>query len=119
VTFVPARGHDLCVMAQLPPDLEALGEALTRATANAAALRRHRMAIRRRFAACVLAGLAVFAVMAPSPLGSAVHTQVAEQLAAAPAYGITYRCDRPHRNSGYLPPSCEVAEMAQPQAARQ
>jgi hypothetical protein len=32
---------------------------------------------------------------------------------------MTYRCDRPHRNSGYLPPSCEVAEMAQPQAARQ
>jgi hypothetical protein len=106
-------------MAELPPDLERLGDALTHATTRAAALRRHRIELRRRFAACLLAGLFVFAVMAPSPLGNAVHIEGVEQLAAAPAYAVTYRCDRPHSNTGYLPPSCEVAEMAQPQAARQ
>jgi hypothetical protein len=106
-------------MADLPPDLERLGDALTHATTRATALRRHRIELRRRFAGSLLAGLAVFAVMAPSPLGSAVHIEGVEQLAAAPAYAVTYPCDRPRANGGYLPPSCEVSETAQPQAAHE
>jgi hypothetical protein len=107
-------------MAQLPPDLEALGDALTRATAHAAALRRHRIDVRRRVAASVVAGLAVFAAMTPSPLGSAEKINPLHQFAAAPAFAsAAYGCDRPKGNLGYLPVSCEQAGPVQPQAARQ
>src|SRR5262249_35803076 len=99
VTFRPWTVHHLDVMADLPPVLERLGAALTPATTRATALRRHRIELRRRFAASLLAGLFVFAVMAPSPLGSAVHIEGVEQLAAAPAYAVTHHCDRPHSNT--------------------
>ena len=46
-------------MAELPPDLEALGEALMRATARAGALRRHRMLLRRKLLASLGAGMVV------------------------------------------------------------
>jgi hypothetical protein len=106
-------------MAELPPDLEALGDALTHATTRATALRRHRIDISRRVAACVAAGLVVFAAAAPSRLGSA-EIQIVQRFAAAPAYGAErYGCDRPQANGGYLPPSCEISTPLQPQAARE
>jgi hypothetical protein len=104
-------------MAEMPPDLEALGDALTRATANAAAARRHRVALRRRLAACVAAGMVVFATMTPSHLGSADNVNIFTQFAAAPAMASGFGCDRPRGPGGYLPQGCEVGKV-QPQAAR-
>jgi hypothetical protein len=104
-------------MAELPPDLEALGDALTRATERAAALRRHRVALRRRLAACVVAGMAVFATMTPSHLGGGDDTHLLQQFAAAPAFASGFGCDRPRGRGGNLPEGCEVGKV-QPQAAR-
>jgi hypothetical protein len=104
-------------MAEMPPDLEALGDALTRAAARAAAVRQHRLALRRRLAACVAAGMLVFATMTPSHLGSADNANLLEQFAAAPALASGFGCDRPRGPGGYLPQGCEVGKV-QPQAAR-
>jgi hypothetical protein len=105
-------------MADLPPDLEALGEALTRATTRAAASRRHRVDLRRRLALCVAAGVVVFAAMTPSHLGSADNVQLLQRFAAAPALASGYDgCDRPRGHDGYMPHSCQAARL-QPQAAR-
>ena len=58
-------------MAELPPDLDRLGRALTHATAHAAARRDARIDRRRRLVGCLMAGLLVFAAMTPSHLGPA------------------------------------------------
>jgi hypothetical protein len=107
-------------MAHLPPDLEALGDALTHATTRAAALRRHRIDVSRRVAACVAAGLVVFAAAAPSRLGSA-EVRIVQRFASVQtnAGARDYGCDRPQANGGYLPPSCEISTPLQPQAARE
>ncbi len=106
-------------MAELPPDLEALGDALTRATSHAAAVRRHRIDLRRKLALCVAAGVVVFAAMTPSHLGNGDQVQLLRQFAAAPAFasGSYDGCDRPRGHSGYMPQTCDVARL-QPQAAR-
>jgi hypothetical protein len=104
-------------MGELPPDLESLGEALTRATTVAAAQRRHRLDVRRRVAACVAAGMVVFAAMTPSPLGSADQINLLQQFAAVPALASGFGCDRPRGKGGNLPQGCEVGQV-QPQAAR-
>jgi hypothetical protein len=104
-------------MAEMPPDLEALGDALTRATARAAAVREHRNALRRRLAASVAAGMIVFAAMTPSQLSSADRVPFLEQFAAAPAMASGFGCDRPRGDGGYLPQGCDVGKV-QPQAAR-
>jgi hypothetical protein len=106
-------------MAQLPPDLEALGDALTRAAADAVAARRHRVALRRRVAACVAAGLVVFAAMTPSHLGGGDEGRLLQQLASVStlADGGGFGCDRPRGDGGSLPEGCDVGKI-QPQAAR-
>jgi hypothetical protein len=104
-------------MAELPPDLEALGDALTRATARADALRRHRAALRRRLVASVAACVVVFAAMTPSHLGSADQVPLVGQFATAPAAASSFGCDRPRGHGAYRSPDCD-ARKAQPQAAR-
>jgi len=104
-------------MPDLPPDLEALGDALTRATERAGARRRHRIGMRRRLPASVAAGLAVFAAMTPSRLASADQVPLLRQFTTAPAVASGPGCDRPRGHGGYLPQGCEGAEP-QPRAAR-
>jgi hypothetical protein len=101
-------------MAELPPDLDSLGDALTRAVA----VRRRRVDRRRRLAACVASGLLVFAATAPGRLGSGEQGSVLRQFAAVPAFATGgMGCDRPHGASGSLPQGCDVGRL-QPQAAR-
>jgi hypothetical protein len=104
-------------MAELPPDLEALGDALTRATANAGALRRHRILLRRKLLASLGAGMVVFAAMTPSQLGSADQVPFLQQFATAPAAASSFGCDRPRGHAGYRAPDCD-AHAPQPQAAK-
>jgi hypothetical protein len=104
-------------MAELPPDLEALGDALTRAATDAVAVRRHRVARRRKLAACVAAGFAVFAAMTPSHLGSGDQGRLLQQLASVPAFATGFGCDRPRGEGGSLPEGCDLGKV-QPQAAR-
>ena len=104
-------------MAELPPDLEALGDALTRATARAGVLRRHRAAVRRRVLAGIGAGIVVFAAMTPSRLGTSDQVPFLQQFTTAPAAASSFGCDRPRGHAAYLAPDCD-AGPAQPQAAR-
>jgi len=104
-------------MAELPPDLEALGDALTRATGRAGALRRHRVLLRRKLLASLGAGLVVFAAMTPSQLGTADQVPFLQQFATAPAAASSFGCDRPRGHAAYLAPDCD-AHAPQPQAAR-
>jgi hypothetical protein len=104
-------------MAELPPDLEALGDALTRAAARTAAVRRRRVEVRRRLAACVVAGTLVFAAMTPSQLSTAEKVNAVQQFASVLALDSGVGCDRPRGMGGSLPQGCEVGPP-QPQAAR-
>src|SRR3954471_3616944 len=80
---------------QLPPDLERLGTTLTAATARAVAVRRHRIEVRRRIAACLAVGLVVFAA-SPTHLGPA-QTPGGGLLMLQDAYGnVPDPCDPPH-----------------------
>lgn len=106
-------------MAELPPDLEALGDALTRAAESAVAARRRRAERRRRLAVCVVAGLAVFAATTPSQLGGGDRANLLQQLASVPTIGYGFGCDRPRGEGGALPQGCVVGNgKPQPQAAR-
>jgi hypothetical protein len=101
-------------MAELPPDLDALGDALTRAVA----VRRRRVDRRRRLLACVTAGLLVFAATAPGRLGSAQEGGVLQQLASVPVLASGgMGCDRPHGDGALLPQGCDIGKL-QPRAAR-
>jgi hypothetical protein len=105
-------------MSELPPDLDALGEALTRAASASERARRRRVALRRRVAICAVAGLAVFAMTTPSPLGTGVtstHLQLAS-LSMTPL-DSSMGCDRPHGGGAELSDGCSSGEP-QPQAAR-
>jgi hypothetical protein len=75
------------------------------------------VALRRRLAACVAAGMLVFATMTPSHLGSGEEAHLLQQFAAAPAFASGFGCDRPRGQGGNLPQGCEVGKV-QPQAAR-
>jgi hypothetical protein len=101
-------------MAELPPDLDSLGDALTRAVGR----RRHRIERRRLLALCVAAGLAVFAAT-PTHLGSAEQSSLVQQLASVPALGAGgLGCDRPRGDNGNLPEGACDDGSVQPQAAR-
>src|SRR3954469_20427872 len=104
-------------MAELPPDLEALGDALTRATARAGALRRRRMLLRRKLLASIGAGIVVFAAMTPSQLGNSDQASFLQQFTTAPAAASSFGCDRPRGHAAYRAPDCD-AHAPQPQAAR-
>ncbi len=108
-------------MAELPPDLERLGNALTDAASRAVAARRRRAHLGRRLAACVAAGVLVFAAMTPSHLGTAEFSAngLIELASIAGADGqLGGGCDRPHGAGGryfQVPTGCVIARP-QPQA---
>ncbi len=103
-------------MADLPPDLDRLGRALTHATAHAAGRREARLARRRRLVGSVLAGLLVFATMTPTHLGTADRPDFL-QLALAPAAAAA-PCDIPRgQRFHYYLEACNE-NGPQPQAAR-
>ena len=104
-------------MAELPPDLETLGDALTRATTRAGALRRHRVLMRRKLLASIGAGLVMFAAMTPSQLGTSDQVPFLQQFATAPAAASSFGCDLPRGHAAYWAPDCD-AQPPQPQAAR-
>jgi hypothetical protein len=104
-------------MAELPPDLEALGETLTRAAARASALRRQRMLLRRKLLASLGAGMIVFAAMTPNQLGNSDQVPFLQHFTTAPAAASSFGCDRPRGHAAYRAPDCD-AHAPQPQAAR-
>jgi hypothetical protein len=90
-------------MAELPPDLERLGDVLTEATTRAVQTRRRSLNVARRLAACLAAGMLVFAAT-PSHLGPG-HDPSAGPLGLArvdSAYGSIRGgpCDPPHGAGG-------------------
>ena len=90
-------------MAELPPDLERLGETLTAATTRAVEVRRRPLRITRRLAACLAAGILVFAATTPSRLGPAqAPVDLLEFAAVDSAYGSVHSgpCDPPHGAPG-------------------
>ena len=84
---------------ELPPDLDRLGTTLTEATARATQARHRRHTRTRRLAACVAAGVLVFAAM-PGQLGPAQPPSggLLSLASVDEAYGTTQRgpCDPPH-----------------------
>jgi hypothetical protein len=106
----------------LPPDLDRLGEALTRATARAAAIRRARRMFAARLAACVVAAVMVFAATAPSRLGHADMAFPPDSggvaFTSAVEGTLAVGCDRPHgvvAQSEGAPGDCTI-RRPQPQA---
>ncbi len=110
-------------MGDLPPDLERLGDALTNATSGEVAARRHRWIMSRRFAACLAAGVLVFAFTAPSRLVSS--DSVTQRFpvafvgaAVARADVLLGPCDVPHGGNGryfQAPSGCQIT-LPPPQA---
>ncbi len=83
--------------APLPPDLERLGDTLTRATTRAAAIRRARRSFAMRLTACAAAAVMVFAATAPTRLGRAELAPDRGVVFAADVEGtLAVGCDRPH-----------------------
>src|SRR5215831_15365690 len=100
----------------LPPELDRLGNALTHATARAAARRRSALDRRRRIAGGLVAGLLVFAAMTPAPLQRADQPQFLRAVTSAPAEAAMV-CDQPRGQRFHVNEACE-ARPAPPQAAR-
>jgi hypothetical protein len=110
------------VQEPLPPDLDRLGESLTKATALAVAVRRARRMLLARVAVCLAAAVMVFAATAPGRLGQADLTFPRDRggvvFAAAAEGTLAVGCDRPHgvvaqRNGA--PGDCTI-RRPQPQA---
>jgi hypothetical protein len=102
-------------MAELPPDLDRLGRALTHAAANAAARRNARLDRRKRLIGSLLAGLLVFATMTPTHLGPADKPDFL-QLSITSVYAAD-RCDIPRGQRFHYLEACNE-RAPQPQAAR-
>jgi hypothetical protein len=84
----------------LPPDLDRLGESLTKATTLAVAVRQARRMLLARVAACFVAALMVFAATSPGRLGHADIAFPPESggvVFTSSANGtLAVGCDRPH-----------------------
>jgi hypothetical protein len=93
----------------LPPELDRLGAALT----HAAARRRTRAERRRRLASSIVAGLLVFAAMAPSQLDRA--DQPLLRLAIGASAQAAVACDQP-RGQRFDEAACDIVPV--PQAVR-
>jgi hypothetical protein len=100
----------------LPPELDRLGNALTHATARAAARRRAVVDRRRRILGGLLAGLLVFAAMTPSRLGQADQPQIFSFAVATDASAAMI-CDRPRGPHFHYTEEC-LGRQPAPQAAR-
>jgi hypothetical protein len=102
-------------MADLPPDLDRLGHALTHATERAVARRDQATDRRRRLVGCAVAALLVFAAVTPSHLGPADRPDFFA-LAIEPA-GAAMRCDQPRGQRFHYIDAC-IERHPAPQAAR-
>jgi hypothetical protein len=84
----------------LPPDLDRLGESLTKATTLAVAVRHARRMLLARVGACLAAAVMVFAATAPGRLGHADVTFPPDSggvLFTSSVEGtLAVGCDRPH-----------------------
>ena len=99
----------------LPPELDRLGNALTSATARAAARHRARKDRRRRIASGLLAGLLVFAAMTPAQLQRADQPALFS-LATSQRAEAAVICDRPRGPHFQSQEACDGDP--QPQAAK-
>jgi hypothetical protein len=99
----------------LPPDLDRLGNVLTHATARAVARRRVRLDRRRRIIGGLLAGLLVFAAMAPAPLQRADQPQFLKAVAPQRAEAAMV-CEQPRGRHFHFLETCSA--NPQPQAGR-
>ena len=102
-------------MGDLPPDLDRLGLALTRATEREVKRRHTASHRRRRLIGCAAAAFCVFASMTPTHLGPADQPDFF-RLAIEPA-GAAVRCDMPRGQRFHYTDAC-VEKHPQPQAAR-
>jgi hypothetical protein len=98
-------------MAELPPDLDRLGRALTHAAARRSARRERR----RRMVGCLLAGLLVFVTMTPSHLGPADRPDFLPLTITSAS--AADRCDIPRGQRFHYLEACNEG-APQPQAAR-
>ena len=97
-------------MASLPPDLDRLGDRLTRAAGDTLAVRRLRTERRARVALAGVIGALTFAALTPADLGQAVRSLAGVPLVSAT---IPQGCEHLH-GSGYMLPRCGAAEAAVP-----
>jgi hypothetical protein len=95
-------------MAPLPPDLDRLGDQLTRAAGDTLAARRLRTERRARVALAGVIGALTFAALTPADLGHAVRTLTGVPLVSAT---IPHGCEHLH-GPGFMLPRCGAAEAA-------
>jgi hypothetical protein len=106
----------------LPPDLDRLGESLTKATALSVAIRQARRMLLARVGACLAAAVMVFAAASPGRLGHADVAFPPESggvvFTSAAQGTLAVGCDRPHgavaQRDG-APDDCAI-RRPQPQA---
>jgi len=97
-------------MGSLPPDLDRLGDQLTRAAGDTLAARRLRIERHARVALAAAIGALTFGALTPADLGPAVRDLTGVPLVSAT---IPRGCDRPH-GPGFMLPRCEPARAAVP-----
>jgi|ERR671931_2600372 hypothetical protein len=95
-------------MAFLPPDLDRLGEQLTRAAGDTLAARRLRAERRARVALAAAIGALAFVALTPADLGRGVHDLTSVPLVSAT---IPSGCDH-SRGPGFRLPRCGDARAA-------
>jgi hypothetical protein len=95
-------------MGSLPPDLDRLGDQLTRAAGDTLAARRLRTERRARVALAAAIGALTFAALTPADLGQAVRGFTGVPLVSAT---VPRGCDHPH-GPGFMLPRCDAARAA-------
>jgi hypothetical protein len=96
-------------MSSLPPDLDRLGDQLTRAASSTLAARRRRHEQRRRVAMSGVIAALAFGALTPAALGPAARELGATALVAFTEPG----CEYPH-GPGVMLARCKPAERAVP-----
>ncbi len=97
-------------MSSLPPDLDRLGDQLTRAAGDTAAARRARREQRLRVSLVAVIGAIAFAAFTPADLGHGVRALEGAALVSAT---IPAGCEHAH-GPGYMLPRCAAAQAAIP-----
>jgi|GraSoiStandDraft_4_1057263.scaffolds.fasta_scaffold71175_3 hypothetical protein len=97
-------------MASLPPDLDRLGDQLTRAAGDTLAARRLRTERRARVALAAAIGALAFGALTPADLGHAVRGLSGVPLVSAT---IPRGCEHLH-GAGFMLPRCDAAQAAVP-----
>jgi hypothetical protein len=91
-------------VATLPPDLDRLGQQLAGAADSTLAARRRRAERRRRVTLGALAGVLVFAVLTPGPLGSGVRDLRHSNIVGA---GVEQIGCEDSRGRSFILPTCD------------